>query len=123
MTLKAKKHNFTENILNIPAQKQDFSACMSINREIIRLAMSGAKNIIINLESTASIDNTFVNMLLDSEKFCCKTGCTLSICGMSPDILCALYILKIDKRIELYENVNDALCRQNRLVRRNFRVV
>ena len=77
MTLRAEKHNCTENILDIPANKQDFSACMSINRELIRLAKGGAKNIIINLESAAYIDNTFVNMLLNSEEFCCKAGCTL----------------------------------------------
>lgn len=123
MTLRAQKHNCTENILDIPANKQDFSACMSINREIMSLARGRAKNIIINLESTTYIDNTFVNMLLDSEKFCFKSGCTLSICGMSPDILCAFYLLKLDKCIELYETANDALYRKNRLVRRKFRVV
>jgi anti-anti-sigma regulatory factor len=123
MALKAKKYNINVNILDVPAGKQDFSACMSINKAIIRFAREGVHNIVIDFHSCSDLDNIFVDMLLSAGKYCDKTGCRLSLSGMEPDVLCAFYLLKLDRHFEFYETAEDAFYGRNRLVKRAFRCI
>jgi anti-anti-sigma regulatory factor len=123
MTLKVKKHNTTVNILDIPTGKLEFSGCVSINKAIIRLAKVGTRNVVINFKHSTDIDNIFIDMLLSVGKYCDKKGCRLSLCDMEPDMLCAFYLLKLDRYFEIYDTTDDALCGRNRLVKRMFRVV
>jgi len=62
-------------------------------------------------------------MLLFSWKFCDNNNCIISLCGMNPDTLCIFYLLKLDKYFEIYDNLNEAVLREHRLIKRRLKAV
>lgn len=69
------------------------------------------------------IDNLFVEKLFSFKKHCDKNNCCISLCGGDQEILAIFYLIKLDKYFEFYENIEEAVSRQNRLIRRRLKVV
>jgi len=109
-------------LIRIHAEKLELSDCLKLKRIINRLSGHN-RDIILNLAELKILDNVFVEKLISSQKHCEKNNCTLSLCGVSPDVLCVFYLLKLDKYFEFYENEEEAYFRENRLVKRRLKVV
>ena len=81
------------------------------------------RDVVINLSRIKVFDNKFVQKLICIEKKLRQNNCSIALCGLNYDILCVLYLIRLDKYFEFYENGNDAFLRENRLVRRRLKVV
>ena len=81
------------------------------------------RDIIINLNRISTFDNLFIEKLLRFQRHCETKNCSISLCGANHDALCIFYLLKLDKYFEFYENEDEALLRENRLVKRRLKVV
>lgn len=90
---------------------------------LLDLINHGQVNILINMSMVNSIESSALGCLIAAQKKCCKRGGEINIYGIQPDILMIFYIIRLDEHINLYNNEQDALNCQNRLIRRRFKLI
>ncbi len=110
-------------VINVQAKKLELFECLSLKKIITGISNQKNRDIIINLGSITNLNNLFVEKLICSGKHCEKNNCTIALCGVNHNILCILYLLNLDRYFEFYENEQEALLRENRLVKRRLKAV
>ncbi len=111
------------NIVCIHTKKFSEAECLQVYRFISRQVRLKNRYIMLKLNQNLILNNFFVEMLLSIRRICDKNNAEISLCDITPDNLCILYLLKLDKFFEFYENEYDAFMRENRFVKRYLRAV
>lgn len=111
------------DIIYIYSQKPDSAACLRLKKFICNQARVKSRHIVLKISHNMVIDNFFIEMLLSAQEYCAKNDSEISLCGMSPNVMCIVYLIKLDKFFELYEDEYDAFLRENRLVKRRLKAV
>lgn len=117
------KYIENQTIIDIQDSKLKCSIVHDLNKIINKLIKLNRLNILINMVNVKFIDSTLFYTLISAQNRCMNRGGKVSIYGVQHDLLIILYIVKLDKYIDIYINEFDALRKNNAIVKRRLRAV
>lgn len=112
-----------QTIITLQVQNPGYFECLALSRIIRKAADAKNRDIIINLSKLTALDNFFIEKLVSARNHCEKNNCIIALCGLEHEILSVFYLLRLDKYFEFYDNIEEAVLRKNRLVKRRLKVV
>ncbi|MDD3150834.1 MAG: STAS domain-containing protein [Candidatus Gastranaerophilales bacterium] len=115
------KQSYT--IVDILSSNLDSTLVNTLKNILDSLINENKYDILVDFSNVEVVDTLALGCLITSNKECMKKGGQISLFGVNNDILMILYIIKLDKHINIYNNEKDALSRSNMLVKRRFKVV
>ena len=116
-----KKENFI--IIDIHSNEINKDIVCILRNTLHKLINENKIKIAINLSIVNSIDSSLLGCLVIAQKKYLKVGGDIRLFGIQPDVLMVLYIIQLDKYLNLYNNEFDALDNRNNLVKRKLNIV
>lgn len=110
-------------ILDIHSVEINSHGASILKSTINNLIRSNNVNILINMAIVENIDSVFPGYLLYLKRRILRKGGDIKLYAVRPDILMILYVIQLDKYINIYNNESDALNSENMLIKRRFKVV
>lgn len=110
-------------IIDIHSYKLDGGIVPVLRKTIIDLIEKGFSNILINFSLINSLSSEALGCLISAHKKCLRKKGELCLFGMKNDILAIFFVIQLDEYLKLYSCENDALNRNNPLIKRRFKVV
>ena len=96
-------------IVRIKQPKLNHTALAELQVELGQRIDSGARKMLINLEPVAFVDSFGVGVIAEATRRMEKAGGELRLCGVGERVMMSLTITRLDQRIQILDNENEAL--------------
>jgi len=101
-----KEENYT--IIKFSTEKLDAIVAPDLKAELVLASKSGAKNILIDLESVRYCDSSGLSALLIGHRLCKQTKGTFILSSLQPAVQKLIAISQLDTVLNIKKSIKDA---------------
>ena len=117
------RHIEEQTIIDIQASRLRSHLIYELKELIEKLIKANRLKISINMSNVVFFDHILFGIFIKTQQKCIKRGGNFNIFEVKNELLMLMYIVKLDKYLDIYMNELDALKKHNVIVKRRLRAV